>query len=174
MKKDAAPKGAKPDPAEPAAPVLQMNAATLTGDVRDLLLQRAKFDKNPLPWDARPEAEQIRIVTEITDFATHLVEQVVATVAAEGQKTIGLAIDKVNFEAKAIKVVASADKREPNRHALADAQGQKLFMVIGDADAFKGHRKPVKIAKDQSDLVAGVDPDTGEITGGAADPEPDS
>ena len=162
-----------------AAPgaALQLDAATLTGDVRRLILDFLKHEKTPLPWDAQSEVAQRETITKITGFAGELVDQVVAIVAAAGLKTIRCTVDDVAFKAKAIAIKLHCDKHDPARHDLADAQGDVVAVAIGAAHQFHGERAPEQVNLDQADLLEGGQADAQDLDKrkpGDDHPDPDA
>jgi hypothetical protein len=45
------------------ADTLILASETLSGDLRDFILDRLKHQHNPLPWNMRPEADQRETIT---------------------------------------------------------------------------------------------------------------
>src|ERR1700733_9328006 len=63
--------------------IVSMN--TLSGDLRDFILERLKWDKSPLPWDVQSEQAQKDIIERVTDYSTRFVEKAVEMIAASGR-----------------------------------------------------------------------------------------
>jgi len=143
------------DDAERMAEAQDMAAETLTGDVRDRLLETLRFEQSKLPWDKRSEADQQDTVHRMENFARDLVTKAVEVIASHGRVVIQAFIEKAEVK-EGIKAVVTLGRSDRNRHMLLDAVGARVMIVIADPDTFTGERAPVEIAPDQPELPVGV------------------
>ena len=125
-------------------------AATLTGDVRDFLLDRVK--RLGKPWAAMSEDEQADQIHAAKDAAEHLVQQVCHIIASNGRKAVVGELRQVTQKDN-IKCVIEFSKVDEQRHAIWDAQGQTVLLVVAGADAFTGERGPAEPMPDQGSLL---------------------
>lgn len=138
---------------------LQIARKTLTGDIRDIILNDMKERKSNLPWNMRKEAEQNEVIAQVTKLADGIVTRAVRIVAAGGRKTISAHLKKISIQDD-IQATLELSKSDESRHQLIDATGTHVLIVVADPEAFKGEKKAVFASKDQSDII---DPETGEI-----------
>lgn len=145
----------EPDTAD--AEMITMAADTLTGDVRDFVLDRIRHEQDKRPWDQRSEAEQRDTIHRVETMARDLVVRAVELIAAEGRRTIKATLEQVTIK-DGIKATVTLSKFDPQRHCLMDAQGASILIVVADADEFTGERAEVQVKPDQAELIgdAGV------------------
>lgn len=130
---------------------LDLAAATLTGDIRDFLLDRVR--NLGKPWAAMTEDEQSDQIHAAKDAAEHLVRQVVTLIASEGRKSLVGNLVKVQIK-DAIQCQVNFSKSDELRHELFDAQGQAVLLVVASAEPFTGQRAPAEPTPAQGDLIA--------------------
>lgn len=140
---------------------LKVARETLTGDIRDVILNDMKERKTSLPWSMRTEAEQEAVIDQITRLAESIVERAVKIVAAGGRKTISATLKKVTVQ-DGIQAVLELSKTDQQRHELIDATGTPIMIVVADPAAFTGECEPVFPSPDQKPMFDG-DPETGEV-----------
>lgn len=116
-------------------------AETLSGDIRDFLVDRIK--NLPKVWAEMTETEQTDIIYAAVDAGTSLVRKAVAIIAKDGRPTITAHLDKVTVKDE-IQAVISLSKSDELRHALVDSQGQSVLIVVVDADNYIGQRGDLK------------------------------
>lgn len=138
---------------------LKIARETLTGDIRDVILNDLKERKSNLPWNMRKEAEQEDMISQVTSLAESIVTRTVHIVAAGGRKTISAHLKKCSIQDD-IQATLELSKSDESRHQLIDATGTHVLIVVADPEAFQGERKAVFASKDQGDMI---DPETGEI-----------
>lgn len=124
---------------------------TLTGDLRDCLLDFMKHEKNPLPWNMRPESQQREVIEKITKCVQTAVEKVVNIIAADGRTTIVGKLEKLTIK-DGIKAEISLGQSDPQRHSLIDSQGDVVLLVVANADAYTGEKKAALPDPDQPRL----------------------
>ncbi len=123
---------------------------TLTGDIRDWLLERFKQRKKP--WQQMTEDEQRIMASEAECAAEELVRKAVRIIAANGRTALTAKLDQIVIK-DGLKAVLTLSRYDEHRHELADAQGTPVQIVVADAAPFEGERAEVQIDKDQPDLI---------------------
>lgn len=151
--------------------------STMTGDLRDVLLDIIR-DKNLTgkAWKDMNEDEQRRTRDMIVARIEPAVGRAVDIIASEGRKHVKVLLKQVTIK-DGIKGVFEAPKAVDLRYELIDAQGDTCLLVLTGSDKYKGEKGPVKIDKDQPDLIeknkqdqekqpdekTAHDPETGEV-----------
>lgn len=129
---------------------------TMTGDLRDCLLDFMKHEKNPLPWNMRPASDQAHVIEKVTKAVTVAVEKAVNIIAADGRATIVGKLEKITVK-DGIKAEVSLSKGDPQRHSLVDCQGDVVLMVIASGDAYDGERRAALPDPDQPSMLGDDD-----------------
>lgn len=93
---------------------------TMTGDLRDCILDFLKHNNNPLPWNVQGEGAQRDTVEKVTKAVQTAVEKCVLLIASDARPTIVANLKKVTV-ADEIKAVVTLGKGDPQRHNLIDA-----------------------------------------------------
>lgn len=130
---------------------LNLARETMTGDLRDCLLDFLKHDKNPLPWNMQGEEKQREIIAKVEQAVGGAVEKSVRIIASDGRPVMVAKLDQVVVK-DGIKAVCHMSKLDPQRYQLMDAQGSEVLLVVTGADPYQGERKPVEISPDQKVL----------------------
>jgi hypothetical protein len=128
---------------------IELETETLSGDVRDAILN--KFRNQQKPWQQMTEAEQSMFNNSIDSTARYLVTQAVKLVAAEGRKTIAAVVDSITVK-DGIKATVTLPKSDEQRHNLIDSQGQTVLIVVVDTEKFNGEKEPAPVDPDQPEL----------------------
>jgi hypothetical protein len=139
-----------------------MAAETMTGDLRDFILDRLRHDHNPLPWNMRSEAMQRETVYQVTEAVSRVVREAVATIAADGRKVIMAELVQCTVKDQ-IKAVCHISKSDELRHLLIDGVGLPVLIAVADASRFTGTRGDVPVSADQPDIFDG-DQDEGGVS----------
>jgi len=137
----------------------QMSTETLLGDVRDFFLDRLRHDRNPLPWDMRPEKEQREIIDRASAAAELLIKRVVRIVAGGGRRTVRATLEQFTVKDGA-KVVLKSPASAETVVALNQCRGAEVMLVIADDTPFHGAKHKPVVKPDQSALFG--DGDEGE------------
>lgn len=133
---------------------IDLASETLSGDIRDFLLDRIKtFGK---PWVAMTEDEQREQIISAKEAANHLVREAVKIIASEGRKVIAATLDKVTVK-DGIKAEISLAKTDELRHELIDSQGQAVLVVVAGVEEFQGERAPADPMPNQVDMLANAE-----------------
>jgi hypothetical protein len=138
-KKDAAPTGG------------EIAKKTLTGDLRDAILQIVQAQKKP--WAQLSEQEQTIVVNNVQQRVEHMVTKVVDIISADGRKMIIAKLDSITVK-DGFKAVLSLSKYSEMAHDLVDSQGSLVALVVADREAYTGEKAPAKVDKDQKELTA--------------------
>ena len=124
---------------------------TMTGDLRDCLLDFLKHDKNPLPWNLQGESQQRETIEKATKAVEHAVERAVRIIAADGRRVMLGTLTKVMIkDGYKAEIVLSAS--DPLRHELCDAQGQDVLLVVAGEQPYFGERRAAHPDPDEPDL----------------------
>lgn len=137
--------------------IIDIARETMTGDLRDCLLDFMKHDKNPLPWNLQGENAQRDTIDKVEGAVKSAVEKVVHIIAADGRQTILAKLKKVTV-GDDIKAEVTLGKSNPLRHALYDSQGMDVLIVVTSSDPYDGEKSPVHIEPDQR-VLPGSDDD---------------
>ncbi len=153
----------------------ELAATTMTGDIRDFILNLLRHEQDKRPWNQRSAAEQTDAVHRVEAAVRQTVQTAIEQISSNGQKPIKATLAAVTIK-DGIKGTIELSKFDVQRHNLCDAVGQTVLIVVADADAFTGERAPVPIKPDQTDLEdvlaqhsgEAADRETGEIFDGVA------
>ena len=124
--------------------------STLTGDVRDFLLDRVK--QLGKPWVAMTEKEQSDQIHAARDAAERLVKKAVEIIASEGRKALVGQLVKVNIKDR-LQCQVDFSKMDEQRHELIDSTGMPVLLVVADSAQFTGERAPAEPTRDQGDML---------------------
>lgn len=125
---------------------------TLTGDLRDFILDRLKHEQNKQPWHMRSEAEQRDTVHAVEAATRSVVTRAIEMIATRGLRTMKATLEQVVVK-DGIKAVLIMSKHDAGRYQLMDAAGAKVLISVADPDEFTGERAPVAINPDQGTLL---------------------
>lgn len=140
---------------------------TMTGDLRDALLQL--FKDRQKPWAQMTEAEQRSAAAVLESACFNATRRAVGIIAADGRKAISATLKKAVVKDGAIEGTVVLSRHDEQRHALFDAQGSSIIITIADAEAYSGERKPAEVQPDQPDMLAGEDGGGGDQEDAPAD-----
>jgi hypothetical protein len=129
---------------------VELAANTLTGDIRDFLLDRVKTLGKPLA--AMTEDEQSDQIHAAKSAAETVVQRACEIIAAGGKKAMTGQLVKVAIKYK-ISVQVDFSKHDEQRHALIDAAGMTVSVVLADAKAFEGEKAPAEPTPQQGSLL---------------------
>lgn len=136
------------------AETLDLAVKTLTGDVRDFLLDRVKALGKP--WAAMTEDEQADQIHAARDAAERLVTEACKIIAAGGKKALVGQLESIAVK-DGIKAVVKFSKLDEQRHSLLDAQGSTVSVVFAGAEAFRGERGPAEPDPMQGDMLGAAE-----------------
>lgn len=121
----------------------------LFGDLQKIIIGEIK--QLSLPWSTLPEKEQRKVIDRVAERTEKCVREVVAIIACKARPTVQADIESVLFK-DGVKVTLSFPKSAADRHAIADAAGASVFLVLPDYASVLGGEGP-KAEKDQPSLV---------------------
>lgn len=125
---------------------------TMTGDLRDCLLDFMKHDKEILPWNMLSEEKQREKIEKVTNAVSMAVEKAVKLIAADARSVIEGKLEKVTVK-DGIKAEVSLSKHSEFRHSLMDSQGDIVLMVVANTAAYEGERKAARPEPNQRPLL---------------------
>lgn len=141
-----------PEDADAPEPIIEIAAATLTGDIASFLIDRLRhYD---VPFKHMSEDQQETAIFTANEAATHLVRQAVGIIAANGRESSPVSIEKVVSDGKKIQATLTIPIHDERRFALLDAVGSRGVLIVADADDYEGGELP-KPEPDQRNLIAG-------------------
>lgn len=136
--------------------------STMTGDLRDAVLDiisdRTLTGKS---WKDMNEADQRRTRDMIVSRIEPAVDRAVNIIASEGRRHVKVLLKSITVK-DGIKGSFEAAKTTDLRHELIDAQGDMCLVVLTGTAKYIGERAPVKIDKDQPDILEESDEDDEE------------
>lgn len=130
---------------------VQLDANTLSGDVRDAFLTR--FRNAAKPWAKMSEVEQADFANGIDMMARDVVRQAMAIVTAFPFPHTAVVLGEVKIKGeKGIEAKIGAPNIEHNRTVLGEHVGKMVTLYICDSEAFIGARGDVQTDPDQPDI----------------------
>ena len=119
------------------------------------------FRHAPKTWQEMSEDEQKEFIARLSEHTENLINHAIRAIARQGRTVITAQLDQVTIK-DGIKGVVSMSKSAEDRHALFDAQGQCVLIVVAGApEDYKGGDMP-QPEPDQRDLLEGSDDLAGE------------
>lgn len=140
-----------------------LQAETLTGDIRDMVL--TEFKHQPKPWQQMNEEEQQRLIDRAEDIAGQLVQRAVNIIAERGLPSLPITVGKFTVDAGELKGVFEAYASDDNLLRIRHLAGQRAMFVLASPDAYEGEKAPAE-PENVGDLAI---PKTGK--GAPSDPE---
>lgn len=139
---------------------LDLQAETLSGDIRDVLLTHIRSMETP--WSKLSEAQQADKIYACEKAGRDLVRRAVNLVSDRGFAHLQVQLqDWTVKDGIKLKVGAAASVEAITK--LAEHQSQSAVLVFASTSDFLNARTEVQADPDQPDLE--FDPDTGEIQG---------
>lgn len=148
------PKETTTEEKKPEVNSADLAAVTLTGDIRDFLLDRVKALGKP--WAAMTEDEQSDQIHAAKSAAETLVKRACEIIASGGKKAMIGTLIKVQIKDK-IQVQVDFSKQDEQRHDLIDAQGHTVSVVLADAEPYTGERAPAEPTPSQGSLIGNAE-----------------
>lgn len=138
-----------------------MKLDTLSGDVRDVMLQNIQQMKRP--WSMLTEEEQYDVANSLELAAKDLVRNAVRMLTEFKYPRAVVTLSKINIiggDNSRIDGTITAANLQLNRDVLGEHVGQHVALLAIDSTQFMDERAPVQIDKDQTEMD--VDPDAAE------------
>jgi hypothetical protein len=111
--------------AEPTT--VEITAQTMLGELVGLVIDELK---------AAPD-----VIQRVTARCTHMVKDAVNLIAADGRDVIAANLEQIAAK-DSIKAVCTLAKYDENRHALLDAVGKPVLIVVASSSQFMGGKLP--------------------------------
>lgn len=156
-------------------PNVQLEAATLLGDVRDALL--AEFKAIDKPWSKMTEDEQGRLILRADDIAGDLVHGAVGCVAHHGFSHVGASLEQFTRK-DGLKITLKSAATVDHITKLAEHGMNSVVLVFAEPAKFMGERKPAEpdnvgdLAIPKMGQGAPSDPDALETVGRGKNAKP--
>jgi hypothetical protein len=131
---------------------LDLAAKTLSGDLRDQLLELVRDLREP--FHKIGESQQEKYVARVSFMVGALIERVVALVAAADFPAIPALLKQATLK-DAIEAKVELSRYHESRHMLMDAAGSKVLIVLSGRRRSIPRRAsggPAKIDKDEPEL----------------------
>jgi transcriptional regulator with XRE-family HTH domain len=128
-------------------------AATLIPDLRDFVLDLLRH--MPKPWQQMTRAERREYAHIVDDACQELVLRAVELVETRDRISVPVGLEQVAFKPKGIEAKLTMGVLDRAlRHALIDAQGSPVLLVVADATPYLGARRPPRL-DDEPELPFG-------------------
>ena len=126
----------------------------LAGEVRNWLLDRRKDVQDSRPWDQRPSEDQEMAISQCEAFAVNLVADIAEALEEHSTEPIRAILGKVTTDGKTLKadVSLNVDDGDEDVHAMVDAAGKKVLIIVSDPDGYSGLADRPQVAADQGSL----------------------
>lgn len=138
--------------AQQADDYLALAAETAAGDVRDHILDALRNDHDPLPWSFRTEVKQREVVDRVTRFSRGLVDKLCSMVVSQGLQAAKGKLTRLTTTS-GVQMTVTVSPSDPLRHGLLDRVGGQVMIVLSPAEEMSGERAPVRIKRDQGDML---------------------
>jgi hypothetical protein len=135
----------------PSGQAVVLARETMVGDLRDNILEILKHNHDALPWNMRGVDKQHEIIDNVTRRAEAIVERAVDILASDGRRVMTGKLESVAVKDGFVAKV-KLSKDDPLRHALVDATGHKVVIVVAATDDYSGARGDVRIESPQRGL----------------------
>lgn len=116
------------------------------------------FRHAPKSWQEMSEDEQKEFIARLSEHADTLIGQAIRAIARQGRTVIEAKLDQVTIK-DGIKGVVTMSQHAEDRHALYDAQGLPVLIVVaGSNDDYSNGDMP-QPDPDQPDLIGEEQPE---------------
>ena len=118
---------------------LELATATALGDLTVALVDEIKALPNV--WPKLNEYEQLCVINRAKSSCTELIKKLVNLIAADGRETITADLEQITAK-DGIKALLKLTRFDKHRHALLDAVGKPLLLIVADHEQFLGGEEP--------------------------------
>lgn len=139
-------------------PNIELNAETLTGDIRDWLI--GHFRDMQKPWAQMSESEQYDKIEAADRAARQLVTKTVNTLASENFDTVHVQVGK--FTVKEGQIKAEFTAAATDQYLLSIRHAGRAVLVLADPNAYHGERQEARPDPDEPGLPL-VDEEQAEV-----------
>lgn len=141
-------KEAKEAADKPAKDKIDVEAATLVGNVRDDILSVFKTHAD---WKKIPEGKQREVAQVTENIAKDVVRRASGIIAARGFKKVNATLDKIVIK-DGIQLQLSASHHDQNKDELFNSQGGAVTIVLSDIAPYMQNRSEPEIDEDEPTL----------------------
>lgn len=127
--------------------VAEADLATLTGDIRDMVLTHIRSMGDP--WAKMGEAAQGEKIDAVERMAEDVVRRCTQLIARNGFDHVPIIISDFVVKGGEIKGKFEAMRTEAGMVALGDHQGRAALIILADHTAYFGERAPAEVDPDQ-------------------------
>ena len=121
----------------------------MLGSLLKLMIGEIKLQS--VPWGALPENEQQIVINRVTARCEKAIRETVQIIASKARPSVIANVESVMFK-DGVKVTLTFPKSMSDRHAIADAAGDDVLLVLPQYDEVLQGDKP-KADKNQSELI---------------------
>lgn len=146
-------------PEQETQDTIELTTYVMLGSLVGLVIDELKAA--PDVWQRLSQGRQDDVIDRVRHRCEQMVRQAVRLIAADGREVITADLEQITAKDE-IKAVCKLAKHDQNRHALLDAVGKPVLLVVASHQQFLGGELP-KSDPDQPDLpVADNCPATAE------------
>lgn len=127
---------------------------TMTGDLRDIVLDIIRNQAKT--WGELTEDEQRSLAQDVQTRCEYAVSKAVRIIAADGRPVIEGQLEQVTVK-DGLKAVVKMSQHHALRHAVIDATGLAVLMVVSDSGEYTGERAPANVDPDQPSFIDNAD-----------------
>ena len=132
-------------------PVAMAEESAGTTLLKALLTEVQQLQK---PWANTPQAEQQNVIDRLRLRVEDAVREAVLRIASGAQSRIRATVESVTFK-DGVKAVLQLSRGNPETHALADATGGTVLIVLTEVEEHVDGMHTVKPDPDQRELLSG-------------------
>lgn len=140
-------------PAEISEDTISLVGDTLLGDLTKFLLDEIRAA--PDVWQRLNQRQQDDVIGRVSMQCNQLIRKAVNLLASDGREVIRAQLEQLTAKDE-IKAVLKLGSFDSNRHALLDAVGKPVLIVVASAEQFLGGERP-KSDPDQRELPIAED-----------------
>lgn len=133
--------------------IQEIAAETLVGDVRDVILDTIKHEKENKAWAQMTEIEQNALISRSTGAAELLVKKTVDLIASQGFQNAKAEIDSWKVKGRQVVITLKTAALQQNVLSLLNAGGNFVTLTFANDSAFDQSRSQCKAEPDQGSLL---------------------
>lgn len=160
------------DDGDQAGDIIDFTADTMLGTLTTVIVDEIKA--LPDVWAKLSEFKQDDVIKRVTSQVGDAVKRAVHLIATDGREVITANLEQITAK-DGIKATLVLARHDENRHALLDAVGKPVLIVVAGSDGYMGGKIP-KAERDQRALPGFKEPESvpDSATPSTADGEPDN
>ena len=118
---------------------IELIADTMLGELVKFVIDEIRAA--PDVWAKLAEHQQEQVITRAELRSRMLISQMVKLIAADGRETIGCDLEQITAKDE-IKAVCKLQRHDKSRHALLDAVGKRVLLVVADPEPYLAGEMP--------------------------------